>query len=175
MLPKFQIDANNKFNGMCVGIYCSKNANGTSKLTSVFPKMPMIVSTNNNIIETLYMRDLDFAFTVRDNNTFKIGLFLYNPNNIKLYNISDYYIKNGVLPHNVSSIHDLGTFTIDFSSNSYDEMTNHFKAELCSDDGNNYVEFDFYAIKLDKIDKNNKDKDLYYLSNPYLKFNLENV
>ncbi len=171
MFPTFQITNNVKYDGWSIGIYIVKDNEYNS-----FPNKPLIIQNSvDDIVEALYLRDLDFSFVTHDNTIIKLGLFLYNPQNIKMYMISDYYRKERVLP-NISSIKNLGVYTYHFSSKifdnifHYDTNTKHLKFETMNDNNTNYVKFDLYCFKLEK----EKD-DLYYFSNPLIKIDLRNI
>lgn len=179
MLSHYQINkANFAYDNFSLGIYSSRNANGSGKSFSAFPSKPMMIHHDTDSISGSYMRDLDFSFIVKNGTTFEIGLFLYNPKNIKIENIRDYYKQHGILPNNSNYFHHIGLYTIDFDVNNIDEnyvKRNHFNVKQPSDNNRNYMKFDFYFTKLDENQHGHGKRDIYYLSNPFVMFNPNDI
>jgi hypothetical protein len=182
MLPHYQItQANFAYDNFSLGIYCTRSAEGSGKSHAAFPSKAMMIDHDTHSINGSYIRDIDFSFIVKNGTSFQIGLFLYNPKNIKMINIRDYYKEHGILPNNSNYFHNIGLYTIDFDVNNMDENNlkrNHFNIEQTSDDNRNYMKFDFYFMKLNENQHSNLLRgrnDIYYISNPFVTFNPNDI
>lgn len=181
MMPTTQItQANLAYDNFSLGIYCLRSAQGNGKEHSSFPSKPMMINDTDSITGS-YMRDLDFSIPVENSTSFQVGLFLYNPKYIKMNDVRNCYKKDGILPNNSDYFHDIGIYTINFDVNNRsddDIKRNHFRINQTSDNNRNYIKFDFYCMKLDENQHSHLlqgRKNLYYMSNPFVTFNLNDI
>ena len=181
-MPCYQITQTNfAYDNFSLGIYCIRSAEGSGKSHAAFPSKPMMIQHDTNSINGSFMRDIDFSFIVKNDTSFEIGLFLYDPKYIKMMDIRDFYKQDGVLPNNSDYFHNIGIYTIHFDVNNMNNeqvKQHHFNVHQTSNDNRNFMKFDFWFMKLDE-DKHSDllrgRNDIYYISNPHVTFNPNDI
>jgi hypothetical protein len=148
-----------------------------------FARNAMVITQNlgSYMVSGSILRDLDFSFALENKESFQVGLFLFNPKRITYEEVKSCYQKDLPIPDEFFYV--LGVYTLEFHSSSLVlESECRFILKAMNRNHVNFVKFSFYFMKMERTDRpevfsnvSTKTDVLYYISNPIVEFNLDDL
>lgn len=165
-----------------------------------FPNGPMVVSSGSgseSLLTAGYLRDLNFCFPLKDGDTFRVGILIYDPSRIRNGDLFAHIKRareSGSDPAPMDGLYFLGYYThlFDLSREREGERANHLIVTKERDSGGNPVKFDlyyhiisrerhrhyytqYYGVGWERRENIDDIKELYIVSNPFIEFDLAEI
>lgn len=168
------------YDGYSMGIYYidpkSSNAHFSRSAFVITQRLGYDSMVNGSIL-----RDLDFSFALENKESFQIGLFLFNPKRITYEEVKGCYQRD--VPISDEFFYMVGVYRLEFHATSLVlESECRFILKSMNQQGINFVKFSFYFMKMNRAEHpevfthvSSKTDTLYYISNPIVEFNLEDL
>lgn len=162
-----------------------------------FPNGPMVVGSgicdmDANILTAVYLRDLNFCFPLKDGDTFRVGILIYDPSKIRNSDLLTHIKRakeSGNDPTPIAGFHFLGYYSHTFTVVPDQQ---HMIITRENDVGRIRVKFDLYYHIISRErhrhyythyygpgweGRENQDdiKELYIVSNPFIEVNLDEI
>ena len=160
-----------------------------------FPNGPMVVSSGSgseSLLTAGYLRDLNFCFPLKDGETFRVGILIYDPSKIRNNDLLE-HIKRardlGGNPGPMAGLHFVGYYSFTFMMVPDQQ---HMIITRENDAGRNRVKFDlyyhiisrerhrhyythYYGPGWERRENSDDIKELYIVSNPFIEVNLDEI